>query len=121
MLCEDLSQQAQQATEEAERLQAELTAAKEKLEARSRTKDTIEEVRHVVRRLVSASAAGYAEAQRLQAELDLMTISQPNVGEADGDVELFEQLVAAQKEELEVLRELTDSSAETIRTIRTSN
>ena len=69
MLCEDLSQQAQQAT---------------------------------------------AEAQRLQAELDLMTISQPNVGEADGDVELFEQLFAAQKEELEVFSELTDSSAETI-------
>ena len=33
MLCEDLSQQAQQATEEAERLQAELTAAKESHEA----------------------------------------------------------------------------------------
>ena len=33
MLCEDLSQQAQRATEEAERLQAELTAAKESHEA----------------------------------------------------------------------------------------
>ena len=63
MLCEDLSQQAQQATEEAERLQAELTAAKEsheaseqadhlqaeltaakeKLEAEIMAKDTIEE------------------------------------------------------------------------------
>ena len=43
MLCEDLSQQAQRATEEAERLQAELTAAKEKLEAEIAAKDTIEE------------------------------------------------------------------------------
>ena len=43
MLCEDLSQQAQRTTEEAERLQAELTAAKEKLEAEIAAKDTIEE------------------------------------------------------------------------------
>ena len=136
MLCEDLSQQARQATGEAERLQAELTAAKEsheaseqadhlqaeltsakeKLEAEIAAKDTIEEKFAMLCEDLSQQAQqATAEAQRLQAELDLMTISQPNVGEADGDVELFEQLVAAQKEELEVLRELTDSSAETIK------
>ena len=136
MLCEDLSQQAQQATGEAERLQAELTAAKEsheaseqadhlqaeltaakeKLEAEIAAKDTIEEKFAMLCEDLSQQAQqATAEAQRLQAELDLMTTSQPNVDEADGDVELFEQLVAAQKEELEVLRELTDSSAETIK------
>ena len=60
MLCEDLSQQAQQATEEAERLQAELTAAKEIAKTRSK--------RHVVRRL-SQQAQQATEAERLQAEL----------------------------------------------------
>ena len=137
MLCEDLSQQAQQATEtaarlqtelramkesradsaEAERLQAELMAAKESLEAEIQAKDSIEEkFAMLCEDLSNQAQQATAEAQRLQVELDSMTSNQPSVDEAaGGDIELFEQLVAAQKEELEVLRQLTDSSAQTIK------
>ena len=135
VLCEDLSQQAQQATEtaarlqtelramkesrgdsmEAERLQAELTAAKESLEAEMKAKDSIEEkFAMLCEDLSNQAQQATGEAERLQVELDSMTMNQP-VGEARGDIELFEQLVAAQKEELEVLRQLTDSSAQTIK------
>ena len=55
MLCEDLSQQARQTAGGQAASSAELTAAKEKLEAEIAARHDRREVRHVVRELVSAN------------------------------------------------------------------
>ena len=70
MLCEDLSQQAQLATDEAQRLQAELVAAKEVMKRQVEEKDAIEEkFAMLCEDLSQQSQQATAEALRLQAEL----------------------------------------------------